>query len=146
MLLSEAKEELIRLTKEIGTFLKDKLNLKLHPKRRRLQLISDGIDFLGYIVRRNYILVRRRVINNMKTRLRYFDNKIAFSKKKAKINTKTVEDMRDSIQSYLGHLKWANSYNLVKRLATKKVISNYFKIKFRYHPKKKIIEWKLFHR
>jgi len=56
---------------EIEGFLKDRLNLKLHP-RRRLQPISNGIDFLGYIVRRNYILVRRRVMNNIKAWLRYF--------------------------------------------------------------------------
>jgi len=119
ILLSDKKEELAGWTEKIETFLKNRLNLTLHPKRRKLQPISNGIDFLGYIVRRNYILVRRRVINNMKTKLRYFQKSSRVA---------MLKDLQSSIQSYLGHLKWANSYNLIKKLATKMIVATHFKI------------------
>ncbi len=119
ILLSDKKGELVGWTEKIETFLKNRLNLTLHPKRKKLQTISNGIDFLGYIVRRDYILVRRRVINNMKAKLRCFQKSSRVA---------TLKDLRGSIQSYLGHIKWANSYKLVKKLATRKVILTYFKI------------------
>jgi len=72
VLLSEDEETLRLWRGEIEAFLAEKLLLRLHPKRRKLLPISNGIDFLGYIIRRDYILVRRRVINNLKARLRGF--------------------------------------------------------------------------
>jgi retron-type reverse transcriptase len=45
-------------------------------KRQSLQPVSNGINFLGYIVRHNYVLVRRRVVNNLKARLEGFENKL----------------------------------------------------------------------
>ena len=35
--------------------------------------MSDGIDFLGYIVRRDYTLVRKRVVNNLRAKLQGFE-------------------------------------------------------------------------
>ncbi|HPJ96691.1 MAG TPA: reverse transcriptase/maturase family protein [Syntrophales bacterium] len=72
VLLSEDEETLRVWWQEIEAFLAEKLLLRLHPKRRKLLPISNGIDFLGYIIRRDYILVRRRVVNNLKTCLRRF--------------------------------------------------------------------------
>ncbi|MDP2928482.1 MAG: reverse transcriptase/maturase family protein [Candidatus Omnitrophota bacterium] len=72
VLLSDNINTLIKWRQDIETFLAEKLLLRLHPNRRKLQPISNGIDFLGYIIRRDYILVRRRVINNLKSRLRRF--------------------------------------------------------------------------
>lgn len=102
VLLSPEKEELLRWKGEIDKFLVAQLNLQLHPRRQKLQLISNGIDFLGYIVRPNYILVRRRVINNLKAKIKELRH--------------SPEKLRNSIASYLGHFKWANSYNLINKL------------------------------
>ncbi|MDD2653482.1 MAG: reverse transcriptase/maturase family protein, partial [Candidatus Omnitrophica bacterium] len=94
ILLSQDKEELSRWKNEIKDFLAKELNLQLHPRRQKLQPVSNGIDFLGYIIRHNYILVRRRVINNLKTQLK----ELKFCPGK----------LQDSIASYLGHFRWAN--------------------------------------
>ena len=149
VLLGETREELVKWMKEIETFLETRLSLRLHPRRRKLQPISNGINFLGYIARRDYILVRRRVINNMKARLRHFERLLVPRRKFQKSNVRgqkspeeslrlptgqaegrkaILKDLQSSIHSYLGHLKWANSYNLVKKLAKELVISTYFKI------------------
>ena len=109
VLLSDNKGTLIKWRQDIETFLAEKLLLRLHPKRRKLQPISNGIDFLGYIIRRDYILVRRRVINNLKSRLRRFACM-------AQNPANSMNALRACLQSYLAHFKWADSYNLVKSL------------------------------
>jgi hypothetical protein len=53
----------------IERYLNRELSLELNP-RERLRPVSDGEDFLGYIVRRDYRLVRRRVVAALKARLR----------------------------------------------------------------------------
>lgn len=102
VLVSYNRDELEQFEDSIGQFLESRLNLKLHPKRRKLQPVSNGIDFLGYIIRPNYILVRRRVVNNLKAKLKYFRG--------------TRRKLRDMIASYLGHFKWANSFRLKQNL------------------------------
>jgi len=67
--------------------------------------ISNGIDFLGYIIRPGYILVRRRVVNNLKAKLRAF-----------LLGVINPEVTRDTIASYLGHFKHANCYRLKTQL------------------------------
>jgi len=54
--------------REIETFLDKTLLLKLNPKKR-LRPVSDGIDFLGYIIRPSHLLVRRRVVGACAARL-----------------------------------------------------------------------------
>jgi RNA-directed DNA polymerase len=137
ILLNNRKEELISWMDKIEEFLQDRLNIKLHPKRRRLQAVSNGVDFLGYIVRQNYILVRRRVINNMKERLRCFEKLLVSCCNHKKPNlTDILKNLRSSIQSYLGHMGWANSLNLLKKLAGENIVSTYFKIDgYRLAPK-----------
>jgi len=117
--LSREREELIRWMKEIEDFLITRLDLRLHPRRRKLQPISNGIDFLGYIIRKDYILVRRRVINNLNSRLRHFERLRS---------PNSINVFRACLQSYLGHFKWANTYRLMKGLEKKKIISEYFQI------------------
>ena len=106
VLLSRNKEELLRWKDEIKNFLTTRLNLQIHPKRQKLQPVSNGIDFLGYVIRHNYILVRRRVVNNLKAVIKAF----------AIAKVKDFKKFHDSIASYMGHFKWANSYRLKNKL------------------------------
>ncbi|WP_162532400.1 RNA-directed DNA polymerase [Candidatus Scalindua japonica] len=57
LLLSRDREELIMWKDKIEIFLDDKPQLELR-KSFKLQPVSNGIDFLGYIVRPDYLLVR----------------------------------------------------------------------------------------
>ena len=148
VLLSDNKDILIKWRQDIEAFLAEKLLLRLHPKRRKLQPISNGIDFLGYITRRDYILVRRRVINNLNSRLRHFERLIkseiasSFDKSSGRSPEPSRgaslpiislglarNDVRSCLQSYFGHFKWADTYRLMKGLEKKKMISDYFQIR-----------------
>lgn len=99
---------------KIETFLVEKLQLELRNSFK-LQPVSNGIDFLGYIVRPDYLLVRRRVVNNLQVRLREYN---ALLVKEGRFYRRYLfdEEMLDRLHailsSYLGHFKMANSYNL----------------------------------
>lgn len=55
---------------EIEQFLAERLLLKLNPRYHAVLPLSNGINYLGYIIHRDYRLVRKRVINNLYTKLR----------------------------------------------------------------------------
>lgn len=54
---------LLRDVDEIERFLKQRLSLTLHPKKRYFQLVSHGIPFIGATVYPGYILPSRRAQN-----------------------------------------------------------------------------------
>jgi len=101
VILDTDPEKLAELRGRIDEFVAQQLKLQLHPERRKLLPVSNGIDFLGYIVRPGYVLVRKRVINNLKAKLKMF----------ASVNI-NPEKIKAVISSYLGHFKHANTYRL----------------------------------
>jgi len=101
VLLSNNRKFLYRCINSLQQFLFEKLSLSLHPKKITLRKLEWGIDFLGYIVLPHYRLPRTKT----KRRL--------FRKLKEKINSGTFEQ---SLQSYFGYLKHANSYKTIQRL------------------------------
>jgi hypothetical protein len=116
VMLSENMDKLLMWRDEIERFLAARLKLCLNKKRQSLQPVSNGIDFLGYIVRRDYILVRKRVVNNLKSRLSDFERKLIKKDHppyvKVNYDYQTLEKLRATLASYFGHFKWANSYRL----------------------------------
>ncbi len=54
VLLSQDPQQLSVWREQLGQFLAERLQLELNNKREKLRPVSDGIDFLGYIVRRDY--------------------------------------------------------------------------------------------
>lgn len=116
VMLSEDRDKLLKWKGEIERFLADRLKLRLNEKRQSLQPVSNGINFLGYIVRRNYTLVRKRVVNNLKFRLSDFEGKLIKKDHcpylKVIYDYRTLEKLRATLASYFGHFKWADSYRL----------------------------------
>ena len=60
LILSCDKNELLKLIKPLNEFLKTNLNLLLHPNKIILRKYSQGIDFLGYVVRPHYRALRTK--------------------------------------------------------------------------------------
>ena len=65
VLFESSKEKLQDVKKNIEDYLKNELSLELRADTK-LAENKDGVDFLGYVIRPNYILVRQRVVNNFK--------------------------------------------------------------------------------
>ena len=73
LLLHSDKNQLLKWRHEISEFLSKELLLTLHPKKQVLQPVSHGIDFLGYIVKPDYTISRKRIVANLKKKLHYFN-------------------------------------------------------------------------
>lgn len=108
VILSQSKEKLKHLRDEINKFLKEKLNLELNLNKTKIQSIDKGVDFLGYFVKSNYILVRQKAVKRLKNKL-YQLNKIIGSKFRI-LDSKILA----MINSYYGHFRHAFSSNLRK--------------------------------
>lgn len=115
-LLLDTDPERLRVWRErIAAYLMERLALDLNPTRHRLAPVSNGIDFLGYIVRRDYLLVRRRVVNHLKEKLRDYEAELveqAGVVHRYRFDEAVLDRLHATLSSYLGHFKLANTYNL----------------------------------
>jgi len=122
LLLSQSVDELLPAKDEVEKFLASRLHLSLNEKFVRVLPVTNGINFLGYIIRPGYILARRRVVNNLKTKLRQFEQRLVTEDRGYRMVTydcALLEQLRAVIASYFGHLKWADTYNLRKHIVDK---------------------------
>jgi hypothetical protein len=116
LLQEQAKERIKRLKglkNSLGNFrkiiLKQKLNLKLHSQKIFIRKLSQGIDFLGYVIFPHHIILRT------KTKKRIF-KKIKKRKKELKSGLIDEESFNQSMQSYFGMLKHCRGNEIRKIL------------------------------
>lgn len=115
VLLANDPDQLVQWKLQIAEFLQRELLLELNPARERIRPVSDGVDFLGYIVRRDYLLVRRRVINHLIIKLKEFEEELVTVDKDIRyycFDESRLNKLHATLSSYLGHFKMANSYKL----------------------------------
>lgn len=120
--VSQNREELADWYARVEKFLDKQLALGIKPGSR-IKRVSEGADFLGYIIRPHYMLARRRVVNNLKSRLADFKARMVIPKVIAgrnvhilSMNPETVYGLQQVLSSYLGHFKHANTWNLVHHI------------------------------
>lgn len=82
---------------KISLFLEKELKLSLHPRKVEIRKLSQGIDFLGYVVLPHYEVLRTS------TKIRIF--------KRVKMGISN-----ETRQSYLGILKHCNGYKISKKI------------------------------
>jgi len=109
IILDKSKKNLHKLKQEITEFLQKKLSLKLHPKKWAVRNVNEGIDILGYFIKPNHILVRKRVVKNFKKKLFQFQSDLP-------LNKVNLDFVLSCINSYYAHFMYANSYKLRKHL------------------------------
>ncbi len=113
---------IIRLSKR---FLKDELNLALHPKKIYLQKADNGVQFLGTFIKPFYTVSNRRIKNNFVQCLK----KYAALAEDHKLNPQERLKCLSSINSYLGIMLHYKTHNFRKKqilLYFKKYLKNYF--------------------
>lgn len=113
VLFSNSKEQLEQWKKEIEDYLHTELGLKLRDDFR-LRKNSEGLDFLGYIIRPYYLLSRQRVVKNFKQKkARYLQE---YEKQKGTMSLEEIKQFLAVQASFIGHIKHANSHNLQKKV------------------------------
>jgi len=77
VILHSSKEQLEEWKDKINNFLNNDLRLELHPEKSKIIPLSKGIDFVGFRNFYYFRLLRKRNINNMKSKIKqYKENKI----------------------------------------------------------------------
>jgi len=105
IILHSNKTQLISCKKEIRKFLKNKLNLQLHPQKSHITKLSYGIDFVGFRIFYHYKLLRKRNIKKMQEKIKqHREGKITESK------------LNEIHQGWTAYAKWANPYKLQNNL------------------------------
>ena len=90
----------------INNFVQQKLALELHPQKVEIRKLSQGIDFLGYVV------LPHRIVLRTKTKRRMF-KKLHQKRLELESGQITPESYNQTLQSYLGILKQGENYELM---------------------------------
>lgn len=101
VLLGSSKEELRSILKEVEKIAEEKLNLKIKENYQIFPTRVRGVDFLGYRFFGDFILLRKRVLKEMKRKL------VPLRDKEILTNSEN-----SAINSYKGWLKFCDSYRL----------------------------------
>lgn len=105
IVLDKSEGKLYEIKQKIEEFLQQKLALELHHDKWKIENAEKGIDFLGYVIKRTHILVRKRVVKNLKKKLQRFQKDNA-----------DLKYVLSCINSYYAHFGHADSYKLRKHL------------------------------
>ena len=93
VILSHDKNLLLDNIRYIVCYLNEKLKLSLHPDKVFIKTLSSGVDFLGWVHFPYHKVLRtstrRRMLKNLSEK---------------------------SLTSYLGMLRWGNTYKIIKKL------------------------------
>jgi hypothetical protein len=119
VLLATSLEQLQIYKQRIEVFIAEQLDLSLNPTRLRLRPISDGVDFLGYIVRPFHLLVRRRVLGHLHEVLQKSQAVLVHPHANGteyRFDVDALDTLQASFSSYLGHLRYAACHRLIQSI------------------------------
>ena len=93
VIFSHDRGELERLLPRIGTFLRERLNLALHPDKVFIKTLASGVDFLGWVHFPDHRVLRSATKKRMMKRIAQVEK-------------------QETINSYLGLLRHGNAYKM----------------------------------
>jgi hypothetical protein len=109
-ILSSSDENTLKsLLPILHEFLQTHLQLELHPQKVILRKLSQGIDFVGYVLFAKYLPIRTKTKHRMEKRLR--NAYVNFLQGKISLDT-----MDQRLQSFLGILSHAHQFTLSQAL------------------------------
>ncbi|MDP3988135.1 MAG: RNA-directed DNA polymerase [Candidatus Levybacteria bacterium] len=140
IIFSSDKEYLKKLRFQIEDFLKENLELSLHPKKANILRADKGLDFLGYFIKKDVTLLRRKTLRRYKKRhkrrlkllkaykkklkkqgdslqLSLFSEKLGEDEQTIYLNEK-IEGLKHKLRSSRNSLKGFLNYSEHKKLST----------------------------
>lgn len=109
VILGENKADLTKTLATIRAFLTDSLKLTLHPRKVRLFPTYLGVDFVGYVVFADHILLRPKNVRRFTKKLRKQQKSLASGKI-------TQKELEDSVRSWIAHANHADTFGLRRKL------------------------------
>lgn len=118
-IISNNKQQLLKILEKAKSFLKENLNITLHPNKIYLQEVKKGVKIMGIIIKPHRTYVNNRVISNIYTRV-YKWNSLKNP------NVEQATKFVASINSLFGLLRQHNTYAIRFKIWTKIKSRNYF--------------------
>lgn len=115
VLLSRDPAELLRWHAAIVVFLRERLNMTLRDPQALVKPVSQGVDFLGYIVRPNYLLPRRRVVQAANSALARWERRLKRGDT-LMLSPANQSALASMWASYAGHFRHAAHHRVWQRL------------------------------
>ncbi len=115
LILHTSRQWLEEVRDKVRVFVETRLSLVVNERYGVVHPVTNGIDFLGYIIRQEYTLVRRRVVNNLMARLDEYERRLVIEDETMRqfiYAYDVLEGLRCVLASYFGHLKWADTHDL----------------------------------
>lgn len=116
VLLGDSEEGLRAQMAAIEVFAREHLHLRMHPNKQFIRPSGNGVDFLGYIVRADYVLMRRRVVGTWRHKLD--QQRLLRSRERRRgvdcASSPSLARARLLYTSYGAHAMWGNCRSLVR--------------------------------
>ena len=109
VILHRDKKVLQYWQSRIDDFLREKLEIELHPEKTRIVTLDRGVTLLGFRVFYNYRLLKR-------SNTRRIWKRLAKLKQMYDAGSITSADARRSLDGWLAYAEFANTYNLRKSI------------------------------
>ncbi|NCC21439.1 MAG: hypothetical protein EOM26_03140 [Alphaproteobacteria bacterium] len=88
----------------IDGFLRERLKLALHPRKKWINRVEKGIDFTGFRILPGRTYLRNSSLSRCKQKIR------AWERNGAPVDPEALQDLSASLNSYLGMLRQVNGY------------------------------------
>ena len=108
VILHQEEAKLKEYKLKIDNFLRENLNIELHPNKSKILSLGNGIGFLGFRIFFYHKLLK-------KSNIRKFEKKFAEKLKLYEQGGIRCEDFIQSLQGWLSYAIWANTYKLRRR-------------------------------
>ncbi|MEK5069829.1 RNA-directed DNA polymerase [Sporosarcina sp. FSL K6-1508] len=105
----EGKDAAQALKAAMCLFLRDRLNLIENPKKSQIFPLAQGVNAYGYKIWTTHRLVRDQSKRAVKRRIKAMNRKL----ENGEIE---LHDVKQSVNSWIGHARHSNSYNLTKKI------------------------------
>ncbi|MBU2589552.1 MAG: helix-turn-helix domain-containing protein [Nanoarchaeota archaeon] len=112
VILHQSKVKLEEYKEKINQFLKEQLNIKLHPEKSQIIKLEKGIGFLGFRIFYHHKLI-------VKKNMRKFEKKMQRMKKLYQINKINREKIIEKYEGWIAYASNANTYKYRKRMTSK---------------------------
>jgi len=101
VILHKSVKQLETWKSQIGSFLRNKLKIELHPDKSKIIPLSRGVDFVGFRNFYHHRLLRKRNIRSMLKKISLYENgNISFTK------------ICESYQGWQAYTKWGNTHKI----------------------------------
>lgn len=109
VVLASNRKELEELIPKLRAFLADKLKLELHPRKITIRPLTQGVDFLGYVLLEQHTVLRTKTKRRMLRKMQIRHNELFAGKISSEV-------LNQTLQSYLGTLQHANAHQLSEEI------------------------------